>query len=163
MKKIFLFRHAKTQKSAPSGKDFDRSLKTKGIAQSHWHRGFLSASFFNVEKVYHSTAKRTTQTAEIIFAHKNIEIEPIDYLYMGTSSDYEKLLSTLSDEENKIAIIGHNPGISDFASYLTEEFYNFSTGQCLVIDFSIDQWKGIIKGSGIVEQNITPDVIDTDG
>ena len=160
MKKIFLIRHAKTSKSAASSKDFDRSLKVKGVAQSHWHRGFLTSSFFHLDAVYHSNARRTSQTAEIIFSQKNIPLNSIDYLYLGSDSDYQKLLQTLPNDENNIAIVGHNPGISDFAYYLTGEHINFNTAQCLIIDFPIEDWKGIVKDLGIIEQNFTPDVVD---
>lgn len=160
MKKIFLIRHAKTEKTSESGKDFDRALKTKGIAQSHWLRGYFSNQYFTIKKVYASPAKRTTQTAEIIFSNKFIDIEFFDDLYNGSTSDYKKLIETVPEEIDHIVIVGHNPGISDFAYYLTGEPENLSTSQCLIIDFTAESWKTIGPNSGIIEQNFTPDVVD---
>jgi phosphohistidine phosphatase len=67
-----------------------------------------------------------------------------------------------------VLMIGHNPGISEFAEVLARtppdhrKFHDFPTGATIVLRFDIDTWDAVDKGQGEVLDFITPrDLTDT--
>lgn len=55
-------------------------------------------------------------------------------------------------------IIGHNNGLSELASYFTEEFIDLSTCEYICITFDIQSWKETSKGNGIISDRFHPKV-----
>jgi phosphohistidine phosphatase len=61
-----------------------------------------------------------------------------------------------------VMMIGHNPGIAEFAARLvaqaprSPEFSRYPTGATLVADFNIPGWESVTFGSGIVDDFIVP-------
>ena len=55
-----------------------------------------------------------------------------------------------------IFIIGHNNGLSDFASYLTDDYIDLKTCDFVTIDFEIDTWQEASKGLGKVTNRFHP-------
>jgi phosphohistidine phosphatase len=59
-------------------------------------------------------------------------------------------------------IIGHNPGIAEFAERLlaitpvNPEFARYPTGATLVADFQIKDWSELTWGTGVVDDFIVP-------
>ena len=59
-------------------------------------------------------------------------------------------------------IIGHNPGIAEFAERLvahapaSPDFARYPTGATLVADFLIDSWADLAWGTGVVDDFIVP-------
>ena len=73
-------------------------------------------------KVISSPAKRTKETLELFFADydRNFSIEFDDALYHGSPINYlEHVIN--NDNDEAILFIGHNPGISEFASQFSPE------------------------------------------
>jgi phosphohistidine phosphatase len=61
-----------------------------------------------------------------------------------------------------VMMIGHNPGIAEFAQRLVTqaplnvEFQRFPTGATLVVDFTFTSWDEAAYGSGISLDFIVP-------
>ena len=61
-----------------------------------------------------------------------------------------------------VMMIGHNPGIAEFAAKLVakaplnSEFDRYPTGATLVVDFVADSWDQIEFGHGIVDDFVIP-------
>ena len=59
-------------------------------------------------------------------------------------------------------MIGHNPGIADFASSLVnrpvshDRFRAYPTGATLVVDFDREKWSDVTPNSGEVFSFVTP-------
>ena len=59
-------------------------------------------------------------------------------------------------------IIGHNPGIAEFAAKLVAqaprnaEFQRYPTGATLVADFAVESWDQLGWGQGVVDDFIVP-------
>ena len=77
--KLYLLRHAKTKQESPTGKDFDRELLPKGLAQCAMMREHLEG-LGNIH-VLCSSAKRTRQTLQEINLNSD-KIEFRDELYL---------------------------------------------------------------------------------
>lgn len=161
MKKLYLLRHAKTSQNSPTGNDFDRTLEEKGKEQVK-----SLAHFFNQNLVsspidcFVSSAKRTRQTFEGIrqVLEQNNTVSSIhfeDDLYLASA---ESMLQTIWSQasEKDLFVVGHNNGISDLASYLTEKEVVFGTAEFILLSFDCDSWNEISKGTATIEDRFRP-------
>ena len=132
---FFLIRHAKTEKIAISGKDFDRELAEKGRLQAEKLNDFLAKFDFNSVDIWCSDAVRTKQTLSYFdtqFPSTNIEFK--NELYLASATEVKELIwNTESDRD--LLIIGHNEGISDIASYFLGEDIHLKTATFIQISF----------------------------
>lgn len=132
---LFLIRHAKTEKIAISGKDFDRELAEKGRLQAEKLNDFLAKFDFNSVDIWCSDAVRTKQTLSYFdtqFPSTNIEFK--NELYLASASEVKELIwNTESDKD--LLVIGHNEGISDIASYFLGEDIHLKTATFIQISF----------------------------
>jgi phosphohistidine phosphatase len=62
---LYLIRHAKTEKTATSGKDFDRKLAEKGHLQAEKLNDFIAKFDFKTVDIWCSNAVRTKQTLSL--------------------------------------------------------------------------------------------------
>lgn len=119
MKTIFVLRHAKTEKLGFKNisNDFDRPLMPFGIDQCQKICDYLKKSTQKIDLVIASPALRTKQTAELSIAGlAHIpKIEFIPHLYNAKSDTILKTIEKLDDSISTIIVVGHNPGIHEFA------------------------------------------------
>lgn len=133
--KLYLIRHAKTEKIAVSGNDFDRELAEKGRLQAEKLNDVITKFDFKNVDVWCSDAQRTKQTLSFIDTHfPSTNIEFKNELYLAPSAEIKKLIwNTESDKD--LLIIGHNEGISDIASYFLGEEIHLKTSTLIQITF----------------------------
>lgn len=132
---LFLIRHAKTEKTAISGRDFDRQLAEKGQKQGLELQKFLAEFDFEEVTIWCSDAIRTKQTLSLIDEHfpsQNIEFK--NELYLASSQEIRNLIWN-TDSNRDLLIIGHNEGISDIASYFLGEDIHLKTATFIQISF----------------------------
>jgi len=151
--KLHLLRHANTSPTAISGKDIDRPLSVKGIAQSNLMGVYLQERIDSNQTLC-SAALRTRQTMEIIGYHKPLKgITNRDDLYLCSRDQFLQMLWEL-DGQSDLLIVGHNFGISDLATYLTDVRIEMRTSEYVCIEFKGIAWKEVSRGTGsIVDQH----------
>ena len=73
------------------------------------------------------------------------------------------MFDTLREAEGAtVLMIGHNPGIADFASAIVTtapdhlRFFDYPTGATLVAEFDIESWKNLKSASGNVRDFVIP-------
>jgi phosphohistidine phosphatase len=132
---LFLVRHAKTEKIAVSGKDFERELAEKGRLQAEILNNFITKYDFDDVDIWCSDAVRTKQTLSYFdtqFPSTNIEFK--NELYLASATEVKELIwNTESDKD--LLVIGHNEGISDIASYFLGEDIHLKTATFIQISF----------------------------
>ena len=159
--KLHLLRHAKTNQESKTGQDFDRELLPKGEKQVAEMAQFLS-NLKDIE-VHCSSAKRTRQTFELLSSTKNNESLQFDFihfsneLYLCSHLDLLNYINSL-DTKNDILLIGHNNGISDFASYLSDEYIDFKTCGYCELEIQIENWNELSRGTAKVIEKFRPEV-----
>ncbi len=132
---LYLIRHAKTEKTATSGNDFDRKLAEKGHLQSEKLNEFVAKLDFNNVDIWCSDALRTKQTFSYIDSHfPSTNIEFKNELYLASSQEIRNLIWN-TDSNRDLLIIGHNEGISDIASYFLGEDIHLKTATFIQISF----------------------------
>ena len=148
MKKLLLIRHAKAEKDSP-GRDFDRPLKYTGIQDTTFMADRLKAESIVPQLIVSSPALRTKTTAEI-FADNFTLPEPtlIKKIYEASEKTWLSVINQLPNEYGFIAVVGHNPGVSQILDYLTGEVREVHTCTTVVIDFEVNDWGEISSDSG---------------
>jgi phosphohistidine phosphatase len=155
---LHLIRHAKTQQQSPTGKDKDRELLEKGIAQSNLLGHYIQSHHIELGKMLCSSSVRTRQTKSIVCQHlaEKCRVEYRDELYHASR---ETLLAELSGEtERTITLIGHNEGISELAGYLSEEYIGMRTAEFITFTFPLDSWDMLSQGTGTIVLRYHPEV-----
>lgn len=162
MKRLILTRHAKSAWDDPLTPDHDRPLNERGKAAAADLGQWLASRGYVPEKVLCSDAVRTQQTwagiAPALPATPVMELKPALY-----HAGVDVMLAVLKNAKaDVVMMIGHNPGIAEFAAKLVAkaplntEFDRYPTGATLVVDFVADSWDQIEFGSGIVDDFVIP-------
>lgn len=148
MKKLLLIRHAKAEKDTPV-KDFDRPLKYTGIQDATFMADRLKDESIIPQLIITSPALRTKTTAEI-FADSFGLPDPtsVKKIYEASEQTWVKVINQLPNEHNFIAVVGHNPGVSQILYYLTGEAREVHTCTTALIEFEADEWAEISEDMG---------------
>ena len=162
MKRLVIIRHAKT---IPSGydQDFERTLTERGAVDAENMGMKLRSIHIKPDLVIASPAVRTTQTAHILCNQLEYDKSMIWFekkLYSGrTAENFVRMLQELEPEKETVMVIGHNPTVYYYISYLLDEFYDdVPTCSTVGITFDTDRWEDIEPGSGKLAFRFIPDM-----
>lgn len=146
-KRLILTRHAKSSWDDPAMPDHDRPLNERGKAAATDLGEWLASRGHVPDEVLCSDALRTRKTWEGIApalpATIALHLKPALY-HAGP----DVMLAVLRHAQgDTVLMIGHNPGIAEFAhrlvtrAPLNPEFQRYPTGATLVADLAIDRWE----------------------
>lgn len=164
-KRLILTRHAKSSWDDPLMSDHDRPLNDRGKAAAADLGEWLASRGYVPEQVLCSDALRTRKTwsgiAPALPGTPILDLKPALY-HAGP----DVMLAVLRHATAPVVmVIGHNPGISEFAhrivarAPLSPEFQRYPTGATLVVDFAVESWEEINWGMGSVDDFIVPSEI----
>ncbi len=157
---LWLIRHADAANLSRSGRDFDRPLSATGEAQARAMGQWLATQPERPEWLVHSDAARTTRTAELI-GDSFGDPAPVRFaehrLYNPT---FETLLSVVQETASdckRLAIISHNPTITEAALMLAGNGRVAAMVPCAVVWLSFDgQWQDLRPGITELQTMQTP-------
>ena len=162
MKRLILTRHAKSAWDDPLMPDHDRPLNERGNAASADLGQWLASRGYVPDMVLCSDALRTHKTwsgiAPALPGTPIFELKPALY-HAGPDVMLAVLRHATGDT---VMMIGHNPGIAEFAARLVAhapknpEFARYPTGATLVAEFPVDQWGDVMPGTGVVDDFVVP-------
>ncbi len=162
MKRLILTRHAKSSWDDPASADHERPLNERGRLAAADLGQWLASRGYVPGQVLCSDALRTRQTWEGIApalpGAPAVELKPALY-HAGADVMLAVLRHATTDV---VMVIGHNPGISEFAQRLvarppvSDGFAAYPTGATLVCDFAVDSWADIAWGQGVADDFIVP-------
>ena len=139
---ISLARHAdSTPAHIARMEDIDRPLSAFGITQTIAFSKKMCAKRVEPDIFYVSPAQRSIHTAMILIRELQLSYDRIRILKnLYNASEYELLdfYEQEVEQEKHCMIIGHNPGISNFASLLSGESYSFPTMGCVTLAEKIE-------------------------
>jgi phosphohistidine phosphatase len=145
---IHFLRHAKTNQISPSGRDFDRELLPRGYEQLKEFHVFAGLKLLSIEHIYCSAAMRTRQTLKaIIELFPKATISFHEDLYLVT---WTELLHFITEKNTTqtILLIGHNEGLSDLVSYLSNTDIHLKTSGYTQLSFPFEHSGYISAGTG---------------
>jgi phosphohistidine phosphatase len=148
MKKLMLIRHAKAEKET-SVKDFDRPLKYIGIQDATFMAERVKSNSIVPQLIITSPALRTKTTAEIFADHLGLP-EPTSNksIYEASEKTWLSIINKLSNDLDFVAIVGHNPGISQIMYYLTGDPREVHTCAVALIELDTDDWASLTEDAG---------------
>jgi phosphohistidine phosphatase len=115
MKRLILLRHAKAERSAPSGRDFDRPLSPRGLDDAARAGRLLAAAGLIPDVVLVSASVRTVQTwAQAAPALPDAKVQVRQDLY-NAASEHLHSVAQAEHEAQTVMVIAHNPGIGALA------------------------------------------------
>lgn len=153
---LHLLRHAKTEKYATSGKDFDRNLAEKGLRQIQYLKDYFANEKIETFSLFVSAANRTIQTAKGVFPNSQPQV--YTELYLASSKQLLMFVNSLETNED-IFLIGHNEGISEFASLLTGESVHLQTSGYVAIKFSCENSAEMSSQTGRIIKAFRPEIL----
>lgn len=117
--RLVLIRHAKAAERGEGYPDDDlKPLIAKGFKQSQALKQFLEKSEVSFDMLFSSPLLRALQTAEALKG----AAKSATYLDSLATNDYDALINDLNVQVKtsalNIALIGHEPYLSEFSSYL---------------------------------------------
>jgi phosphohistidine phosphatase len=161
-KRLILTRHAKSSWDDPNTPDHDRPLNERGKAAAADLGEWLASRGYVPDEVLCSDALRTRKTwsglAPALPGTPILGLKPALY-----NAGPDVILAVLKHASaDTVMIIGHNPGIAEFAHRmvarepLSTEFQRYPTGATVVVEFNVDTWGDILPGTGAVLDFIVP-------
>jgi len=115
MKRLILLRHAKAERSAPSGRDFDRPLSPRGLDDAARVGRALAAAGLIPDVVLVSAALRTVQTwrqASATLPDAKVQVRQDLY---NSDPEHLRAVAEAEREAHTVMVIAHNPGIGALA------------------------------------------------
>lgn len=149
MLRLTLIRHANAEWKDANIPDFDRPLNKRGLTEAEGLGNVLLEARLVPELVLASTAKRTQQTAEIVGRLLGVavrRVKPVEQLYLARAEVILSLAQATGPKVHHLAIVGHNPGISELARDLAGEqtrVLELSTACACTLTFTATSWADI--------------------
>jgi len=159
---LILTRHAKSSWGDPSLDDFDRTLNARGRKSAVVIGTWLRGNGYVPDEVIVSAARRTVETWERMAPEM-----PADTVMRGEPGLYhasaETMLKVLrTARAATVMMIGHNPGIADFAARIVlspaahDRFSDYPTAATTVIEFPSESWEAVDWGTGRIKDFVIP-------
>jgi phosphohistidine phosphatase len=144
MKTIILIRHAKSDWDIIGQADEERTLNERGKKDAPEMAKRLKEKGVKIDLFISSPAKRARKTAKYFaeeFGVKKEDIKLVDELYLASPSAFLKTILHLDDKHKTAALFAHNPGITEFASSLTNvHIDNMPTCAVFAVSANVEKW-----------------------
>ena len=134
---LILVRHAATAHQGPGEDDHDRELTPQGHLDARSAGAWLRTHDFGVDQVLCSSAERTRQSTEGMWAGGCCEAD-VHYdgrIYNASPETLLDVLREADDAANVVMLVGHAPGVPALASLLADGEGNDSAHECLAGGF----------------------------
>ena len=158
MPRLLLVRHADAEADGPEG-DISRPLTAQGWADAAQAGLYLRASGLIPDFAVSSPARRARETLEAILrALREVpsSCEFNDVLYSGDAETLLEAVTHTSSAVKTLLMIGHNPGISQFARLLAKAGSSlpshFPSPSIAVMELFCGDWSRAGAGCGTLDR-----------
>jgi len=156
--RIFLLRHGHAIPASPGSSDFERPLSTRGVEEVGRVARQVAPAFSGAGLGVVSPSARTLQTGLILkdAVGSPISLAPWDRGYLADPWTWLEWLSSQPEEFGWLCVIGHNPGISELATYLAGEAPEIPTSGWVEIELGELPWALLERRCGKIRSFLTP-------
>jgi phosphohistidine phosphatase len=170
MRRLLLLRHAKAERSQPGGRDHDRILSKRGRNDAAAVGAYLVRHKLVPDRALVSTSARTRETWTLVaeaFA-KPPQAEFDGRIYEASPEAIFKSIREIGTAGNTLLVIGHNPGMQQFAAMVIASgdvearqrlLENYPTSALALISFAGESWEALRPMGGRLEHFVTPDTL----
>jgi phosphohistidine phosphatase len=152
MRTLTLIRHAKSSWKDNTLSDFDRPLNKRGEKAAPMMGRLLHDMGVSFELIVSSPAVRAISTARLIARQLDYPDDALvekPQLYEANTDMLLEVVHQLPDKKLHVALVGHNPGLTDFCNYLCGEgIDNLPTCAVASMHFDTDTWQAVYRDTG---------------
>jgi phosphohistidine phosphatase len=149
MRLLTLIRHAKSSWKEVGQGDYERPLNRRGERDAPRMGRRLAAWPERPQRVIASPAARAARTASLLVASAGLDAAlGFDRrLYLAGSSELLAFVRELPDALQHVALVGHNPGLTDFANALADAgIENIPTCGVVRLELEVERWSEAAPG-----------------
>ncbi|MCA9898701.1 MAG: histidine phosphatase family protein [Ardenticatenaceae bacterium] len=145
MKTLLILRHAKSDWGNSQLSDHDRPLNDRGKYDAPRMGAWLKRQKMVPELIISSTAERALTTAELVALSADFEgeLRTDRKFYLAGPPTYVEILNELPDSYERVMVVGHNPGMEELVSLLTDTDRPMTTANVAVVELPIDSWSDL--------------------
>lgn len=144
MKTLTILRHLKSSWKDKDLPDIERPLNRRGKEDAPVMATRIREAGIRPSLILSSPAHRAWTTAKVIAREISYPAEFLQREAELYLADVDTLLEVLERQDNKfnsIMIVGHNPGLTEFANYLLPNLTdNIPTGGVVSLNIETDDW-----------------------
>lgn len=158
-KKLYLFRHGKSDWEARFGSDHDRPLAERGQIAAEYMGKHLARVKQVPDLILCSTSVRTKETLALAMERGAWQSDVIYYreLYLASVQETMEIIQKQSDSVTKLMIVSHEPMCSSLiAEFAMGANVKFPTASVARISFQAEHWKDINSNKGRLDWLLTP-------
>tara|TARA_A100001011_G_C14233903_1_gene810104 strand:- start:842 stop:1369 length:528 start_codon:yes stop_codon:yes gene_type:complete len=165
VRKFFLLRHCEANQNEENIDDLEKKLSANGNRDAILIKKWFLSNNLNLDKVYTSSATRAVESTNLIFDKQKEKVEELNSLYLCNRNDIIELLRSSNDDTFDIALVGHEPSVSETLRFLVgttrPDLVNisklsFPPGGMGILYFNIKRWSEIEENIAILDAFITP-------
>jgi phosphohistidine phosphatase len=149
VKRLTLIRHANADWKNVERADFDRPLSKRGLNEADALGQRLLEEKLIPELLIASSALRTQQTCEILGRRLGLiarRVKATEKLYLARADDILALARATGPRVQHLAIVAHNPGLTELARLLAPEdarIGELGTAYACTLTFNVRTWSAI--------------------
>lgn len=142
MKELLILRHAKSSWSNSYLSDHDRPLNERGRHDAPRMGRLLRTEGLTPDLIITSSAERALTTAELVALHSGYEasLQVTRALYHAGPTTYLAQLRQVDDTQQRVMVVGHNPGMEELVEELSGHYEQMSTASLAHISLPIKRW-----------------------
>ncbi len=149
MKTLVLIRHSEAEESSEDLSDFKRTLTNSGKKDAAKTAAVLLKQKILPQVIVSSPALRALATAHIFTEALSLgDVETDSEIYEANVNTLLRVISQLDNQFDTIALVGHNPGISNLLYFMTGKITTMTTSSWAGIELEIDTWAEISSDNG---------------
>jgi len=167
MRRIFLLRHAKAERSNPGTQDRARVLIERGRKDAARIGAYMANHALLPDRIVLSPSARTQETWKCLSGEFKSAPGAIsaEQLYDAAPRDIIGVVKASPASAYSLMLIGHNPGLHEAALMLIASGdidarerlrEGLPTAGLVVVDFSFDDWSKVHAHSGRLERFVSP-------
>ena len=142
MKYLLLLRHAKSSWKQPCLTDHERPLNKRGKHDAPRMGDLLSREDLIPDLIISSSAERALMTAEAAAQSSGFvgDLVVDRSLYHGGTMDFISALNEVSDQVERVMMVGHNPGMEELLVDLVGSYERMVTASLAHIALPVESW-----------------------
>ena len=159
MKTLLLIRHATSGLDDTAGSDRFRPLDTKGERELARMAARCAEARGRPDLMVSSPAVRALATARAmaqVLGYRADDIRVDDRLYAGSAQGLMSIITGLDDSLDQVAIVGHNPELSDLGRHLAADIVHLPTCAIAARAFDEPTWPRAVAGKAILARLDAP-------
>ncbi len=154
MKTLILVRHAQSD-NKPSLDDTDRPLSALGAHGAVVLAGRFLELGLRVDALISSPAVRAYATAAAFAEKLSLPIQVDARIYEAGVENLQEIVRALAAQCSTVILVGHNPGLSEFLRYLTDENHaDLPTASIAIVNLPVKAWRHTFSGQGVLKNSL---------